>query len=175
MLQMKTKISNLKQKVRDQRGVTLIEMLAVVVILAILAAVGVPIVLAQIQKARVNTDKSNEQLIADALQRAEYDYQSNSTNQGVLGITNGAIVNGSGANIGQVANNTLNNATPVYNYLLGNGSGNGYLTSVPSPQSQTGNFTIVAGTPSGSQTAPYVTFTYPNSTGGIQSWYITIQ
>ncbi|MDI9260834.1 type II secretion system protein [Alicyclobacillus sendaiensis] len=175
MRQMRMKISNVKQKLRDQRGVTLIEMLAVVVILAILAAVGVPIVLAQIQKARVNTDKSNEQLIADALQRAEYDYQSNSTNQGSLGITNGAIVNNSGAQIGVVTNGTLANQTAVYNYLLGNGSGNGYLTSVPTPQSQTGNFTIVSGAPANNTSAPYVTFTYPNSTGGIQSWYITIQ
>ena len=57
MGRIRTKISDLKQKARDQRGVTLIEMLAVVVILAILAAVGVPIVLAQIQKARINTDQ----------------------------------------------------------------------------------------------------------------------
>ncbi|WP_062306101.1 type IV pilin protein [Alicyclobacillus sendaiensis] len=173
MRQMRMKISNVKQKLRDQRGVTLIEMLAVVVILAILAAVGVPIVLAQIQKARVNTDKSNEQLIADALQRAEYDYQSNSTNQGSLYISTPGAING---NTAQISNGT--NTTAVYSYLLNgsfSGNGTGYITSIPTPQSQTGNFTIVSNAPGNNTSTPYVTFTYPNNTGGLQSWYITIQ
>lgn len=173
MGQMKMKISNLKQKLRDQRGVTLIEMLAVVVILAILAAVGVPIVLAQIQKARVNTDRSNEQLIADALQRAEYDYQSNSTNQGSLYISATGAING---NTAQISNGS--NTTAVYSYLLNgsfSGNGTGYITSIPNPQSQTGNFSIVNGLPT-NYSGPYVTFTYPNSTNGtMQTWYVDIQ
>ncbi|WP_206831843.1 type II secretion system protein [Alicyclobacillus fructus] len=173
MRQIRTKISDLKKRARDQRGVTLIEMLAVVVILAILAAVGVPIVLAQIQKARVNTDKSNEQLIADALQRAEYDYQSNSTNQGSLYISTPGAING---NTAQISNGT--NTTAVYSYLLNgsfSGNGTGYITSIPNPQSQTGNFSIVANLPSG-YSGPSVTFTYPSNTNGtMQTWYVDIQ
>lgn len=52
-----------------QKGFTLIEMLAVVIILVIVAAIGFVVVNNQIEKSRLNTDKANVRTIADAVQR----------------------------------------------------------------------------------------------------------
>lgn len=60
----------LGKKMNDQRGVTLIELLAVIVILAIVAAVATPIVINQIQGADVAADDANASMIQDATSRA---------------------------------------------------------------------------------------------------------
>lgn len=61
---------------KRQKGFTLIEMLAVVIILVIVAAIGFVVVNNQIEKSRVNTDAANARTIADAVQRYILDHGS---------------------------------------------------------------------------------------------------
>lgn len=60
-------------RLKRQLGFTLIEMLAVVLILAIVAGVGFVVVNNQIEKARVNTDIANLRTLADAVNRYTMD------------------------------------------------------------------------------------------------------
>ncbi len=57
------------RKHRRQKGFTLIEMLAVVLILVIVAGIGFVVVNNQIEKSRDRTDIANVRTIADAVQR----------------------------------------------------------------------------------------------------------
>lgn len=50
-------------------GVTLIELLAVIVILAIIAAIAIPVVLGSINSAKVNTTEQDLSIISEALNR----------------------------------------------------------------------------------------------------------
>lgn len=54
---------------KRQSGLTLVEMMAVITILAIVSGVGFVVVNNQIEKARENTDKANVRTIADAVNR----------------------------------------------------------------------------------------------------------
>ncbi|OUM87223.1 MAG: hypothetical protein BAA01_09140 [Bacillus thermozeamaize] len=54
---------------KRQKGFTLIEMLAVVIILVIVAAIGFVVVNSQIERSRQNTDQANVRTVADAVQR----------------------------------------------------------------------------------------------------------
>jgi len=57
------------KKIFNQRGVTLIELLAVIVILGIISAVAVPAVLTQINNSKTNTDAANLKILQDAVDR----------------------------------------------------------------------------------------------------------
>ncbi len=58
----------LKKKASDE-GLTLIELLAVIVILAIIAAIAIPIILISVNNAKINTTEQDLNIIADALNR----------------------------------------------------------------------------------------------------------
>ena len=63
-------IKNLGKKVKSRKGYTLTELIVVVAILGILAAVATPMVLGQIEKAKVSADDANAKTISNALKVA---------------------------------------------------------------------------------------------------------
>ena len=54
---------------KEERGVTLIELLAVIVILGIIAAIGVPAILNSRENAQIATYKSNAKILEEAAKR----------------------------------------------------------------------------------------------------------
>ena len=52
-------MNGLREKFRNKKGFTLVEMLIVVAIIAILIAISIPMVSSSLEKARVATDRAN--------------------------------------------------------------------------------------------------------------------
>lgn len=52
---------------KDERGFTLIELIIVVAILAVLAAIAIPLVTGRVQEARIAADKANVRLLQGAV------------------------------------------------------------------------------------------------------------
>ncbi len=69
---------------KRQKGFTLIEMLAVVIILVIVASIGFVVVNNQIEQSRQRTDVANVRTVADAVQRYIMDNSSRPANVSAL-------------------------------------------------------------------------------------------
>lgn len=84
-------VQGVEQKRRKrEKGFTLIEMLAVVLILAIVSGIGFVVVNKQIEGSRDKTDKANVRIIADAVQRYVLDKNSTTITVDAL-VTDGYL------------------------------------------------------------------------------------
>ncbi|WP_407653194.1 prepilin-type N-terminal cleavage/methylation domain-containing protein [Alicyclobacillus acidoterrestris] len=167
------------QRLNEEKGVTLIELLAVVVILAIIAAVAIPVIMGQINKSKINTDKDNEKIIIDALQRADFDYESTQSGDGTMTLSSGTLApNETGTNV----NVTFGGGDPenMYDLLVKGITGQttgGYLDEVPKAQTGTdGDWTITTSDESSNSDAASFSFgggttyyIYPDGTGSTSS------
>lgn len=67
-------MNGLREKIRNKKGFTLVEMLIVVAIIAILIAISIPMVGAALEKSRHAVDQAN---IRDAISLASVEYMTN--------------------------------------------------------------------------------------------------
>ncbi len=124
-------------------GVTLIELLAVIVILAIIAAIAIPVVLGSINSAKVNTTEQDLSIISEALNRYATDHNgqypttssaSAITLQGTAATANGDSVTYYPPNSSSSTTGTLEQAlAPYLATIPADGWGNAFEYSAPAP------------------------------------------
>lgn len=77
-------IRRLFQRLKEERGVTLIELLAVIIILGIIAAIGVPAILNSRENAQIATYQSNAKILEEAAKRKILDGEVYTSGTGSL-------------------------------------------------------------------------------------------
>lgn len=75
-------LARIKKRLKDEKGFTLVELLAVIVILGLIIAIAIPAVGSIMDNARESTDNANATLIEDSARL--YDIEHNVQDTGVL-------------------------------------------------------------------------------------------
>lgn len=156
------------RRMKDDEGVTLIELMAVVVILGIIAAVAIPVVTSAITQAKVNTTETNLGTLQQALERYAADHgqypatlsalDSKGKHYGPYLATAFPEPDSWGNNI-YYAPVTKSNQVIGYVVLSGNGSPVSFSSTNTNPQSPTGLIVASGGQGPGGhtiQTSPTV-------------------
>ena len=139
-------------------GLTLIELLAVIVILAVIAAIAIPVILNAITNAKISATESDLSILRSAMKRYYFDHNSYPQTLGQLGeTTTESGTTGAGASYGPY----LNASFPVRD---GFGQPIYYFPNVdPSKkQQETGYYLVSTGTSSTPVTASQTTMQVGN-------------
>lgn len=84
-------MNGLREKFRNKKGFTLIEMLIVVAIIAILIAISIPMVSSALERAREATDASNERSFKAALVTSYLSSQAGMAPSGADAVSSGKV------------------------------------------------------------------------------------
>ena|ERR1700730_1112796 len=119
----------LKRLLGEEKGVTLIELLAVIVIMGIIASIAVPAVMGNFTTAKNNTDTQNKQLITDAINKVIVTEGSYTPTLAAT-ATPGVLL--SAETVTFTPPSGLTSPTPLDQLLTGTTAGGPYLTgSIP--------------------------------------------
>lgn len=117
-------VQKMKHLFKNQKGLTLIELLAVVVVLGIIAAIAVPSVIGTIEKSKKNADKSSWKIVQDAgLRWALENNKNDGDTETVANLVSAGYLN----DIPAKQSNVL---TTGFTYIKVNKSGNKYTIDV---------------------------------------------
>lgn len=124
-------MSQLRKRMRNQRGVTLIELLVVVVILGIIAAVAIPMVAGNQDKAEEHTNLQNLNILQDALERYYIDHGKYPVaTEGLEALTKKSA-DGKGPYLSKIPEVVGSTSNKEFNYNP-DSEGKSYTLSIPS-------------------------------------------